>query len=126
MESSDPSSLLTSFVTPINSGKSSEGVPEVFHKLHQPAESLGDQHTGPSEKSVFQCYLEALRKKWHDTEDPYLLYEKTKSCNKDYNIYGMVSGFEFGNYTLEEDRKTFDITYDGRSETIVIWKDNNR
>ena len=78
------------------------------------------------EMSVFELYLEALRKKWHDTEDPYLLYEKTKHEHKDYYIYGMVTGFEIGNHTIGEDKKTFDITYNGCSETIVIWKDNNR
>lgn len=79
-----------------------------------------------TEKSVFQIYLEVLRKKWHDTEDPYLLYEKTQPSHKDYKIYGQITGFEFRNYTMGEIKKTFDIIHDGRLETIIIWKDGNR
>ena len=111
---------------------------EIMRKLPQPSVSLAKKSVVEcylealskkpisGEKSVFECYLEALRKKSHYTEDPYLLYEITQYEHKDYNIYGIVPGFEIGNHTFDENRKTFDITYNGRSETIVIWKDRTR
>ena len=84
-------------------------------------------------------------------KDPYVLYSITQSCHKDYGVFRKLQqpsvspaaphpgqallgaaelyifdGFRFGNHTIREDKKTFDITYNGTSETVVIWKDCNR
>jgi hypothetical protein len=50
-------------------------------------------------------------------KDPYILYWRTQS-NKEY----MVSGYDFGNYVIGEDSKSFDIFFNGEKETIVIYK----
>jgi hypothetical protein len=81
-----------------------------------------------SGKSIFQYYLEALTKKYPYRvmdKDPYVLYSITQSCHKDYELY-IFDGFQFRNHTIGEDKKTFDITYNGSSETVVVWKDGNR
>jgi hypothetical protein len=107
-----------------------------------------------SGKSIFQYYLETLTKKYPYRvmdKDPYVLYSITQSCHKDYEVFRKLhqpaaspaaphlkqallgaaelyifDGFQFGNHTIGEDKKTFYITYNGRSETIIIWKDGNR
>ena len=76
------------------------------------------------ENGIFSKYLKALKAKYLYRimdEDPYILYWRTQSSDKQYNDY-MIDGFQFNNYIIREDSKSFDITFKGETETLIIYK----
>ena len=74
--------------------------------------------------SVFRKYLKELKEKYLYRimdEDPYILYWRTQPSDKYYRDY-MIDGFEFNNYIIGKDSKSFDVTFNGETETLIIYK----